>query len=149
MFKLRIPSWSDGPSAPRDWKTVSEEALRYDHFLGDIIIQSEGADFTTTWGWVPVLDFAAGVTDLLHNLQPGCEEVFEFTESEATLTFRREENLVETTASYANGLAIVDYAEMQAVAQSVLSDLAQRLIDRYPDLRFNTAFLRIASLPEL
>jgi len=105
MLELEIVSWSDGSGTLRDWRTVSEESLRYDHFLGDVMIRIKGTDLTTTWGWVPVLDFAAGVTNLLYNLQPGCEEIFEFTESEATLTFRRqEEDLVEVAASYADGL---------------------------------------------
>jgi hypothetical protein len=148
MLELKIVGWSDEPAARRGWRTESEMSLRYDHFLGDVTLRTEDADFTTTWGWVPVLDFAAGVTTLLHDLRPGQEETFEFTESEATLTFRRDDDLVEVTASYADGLAVVDHAELRVAAQVLLGDLRRRLQARHPDLRFNEAFLRMASPPE-
>lgn len=148
MLELKTVSWSDGLGALQNWRTASEVSLRYDHFLGDVRICLESADFTTTWTWVPVLEFAAGLAHLLQHLHSGGEETFEFTESEATLTFRRSGDVVEVTASYADGFALVDYVELRAAARGFLGDVRHELQGRHPGLTFNTAFSRLASPPE-
>ena len=60
MIKLEYgldPSWDRTP-ADRDLSTADDSELHYDLFLGDVVIQIDGVDFSARWGWVPVLDFA-------------------------------------------------------------------------------------------
>ncbi|TXK17708.1 hypothetical protein [Homoserinibacter sp. GY 40078] len=78
-------------------------ALHYDCFLGDIRFEVGDLDFSTHCGWAPVLDFAICMAALLDGLEAGGDQVFEFTESDATIDMKRSDRIVELTASYSPG----------------------------------------------
>lgn len=123
--------------ASTKWAELPEISLRYDHFLGDVLLVIDGVDLSARWGWVPVLDFALGFTELVGGLRPGATEVFEFTESEAHLRVSAVGDLVEVTASFASGRAQVDRAELRLSAMAFLRGLVTRISVEHAALSYN------------
>jgi hypothetical protein len=145
----------------RDWATkpgeinlaeADETTLRYDVFLGDVVFKVDGADFSTHWGWVPVLDFAICLLSVLEDLSTGKEQSsIEFTESEAELVFKRVPGQILITSNYNGHQVSAGYKELEdafvAFSIRVLSDFQRlnpetsqnlairRLKERYPFLR--------------
>jgi hypothetical protein len=60
--------------------------------LGNVVFETKDAVLGMDWGWIPVVDFAVAMAMIAKSLKIGenNREVFEFTESDATITFRRE-----------------------------------------------------------
>lgn len=73
--------------------------------LGDVIFIVYEVDLSARWGWVPVLDFALGLDAIVDALAPegAGDEVFEFTESDATIVFRRDGDKVEPRSRSRHG----------------------------------------------
>ena len=115
--------------------------LRYDCFLGDLQFKVGDLDFSTHWGWVPVLDFALGISSLLDLLEPGDSRVFEFTESEAVIQLSRIGDSVEVASSYSPGTARVDAEELRAAVRDFVRNLGRRLGAKHPSLLQNAEFL--------
>lgn len=117
---------------------IDETTLRYDCFTGDVILVVDGLDYSARWGWVPVLDFALALDDLVDALTAGDGvEVLEFTESEATLTFRRTGTEVTVAASWRPDSAVTPYADLRASAKAFLGRVLSDLVTRYPPLAQN------------
>jgi hypothetical protein len=123
-----------------DLASASLEDLRYKLFPGSIYLKGEGADFSAPWGWVPVLDFALGLKAVTEELEHAPAERFEFTESNATLDFRRVGNDVEISSTYAPGILREPFSQFREQVRSflrrVIGDLA-------------SANLRLAANPEI
>jgi len=123
-----------------DLATAAPETLRYDLFLGNVVLHGDGADFSASWGWVPVLDFALCLKAIAEALEHSAAECFEFTESDAALEFRRDGKEVEVSSNYAPGMLRVPLPEFQeqvrGFARRVIGELA-------------TANLRLAANPEI
>jgi len=94
-----------------DLAAADATALRYRLFPGDIVLRGEGADFSTRWGWVQVLDFALGLQAVVQELERDGEARFEFTESNAALLFRLENGEVAISSTYAPGRLRVPFPE--------------------------------------
>jgi hypothetical protein len=60
-LSYRLSDESCAKNALIDWATADEMTLRYYVFFGDQIFVIDGADFSARWGWVTILDFAAGL----------------------------------------------------------------------------------------
>jgi hypothetical protein len=131
---------------------ADEVTLRYGVFLGDLVFKVDDADFSTHWGWVPILDFAICLLGVLEDLSTGKEQSsIEFTESEAELVFKRVPGLILITSNYTSHQASAGYKELEdaSVAFSIMvfSDFQRsnpetsqnaaikRLQERYPFLR--------------
>lgn len=140
MIKFGVVPTSDRLSSGLTCDNVTEWALRYECFLGDVRLEVDGADFSTNWGWVPVLDFALGICALLEGLQDGCQCVFEFTESEARLEFNRMGQTVELSANYTTGTARVEFQELLESARNLVVRLGSRLGMANPGLTRNLGF---------
>ncbi len=91
-----------------DLSTVTETDLRYYVAPGDIILRAEQTDLSANWGWIPLIDFALALREIAEALAiADGSETFEFTESEATLEFKRQGQKVAISGSYAPGEVIV------------------------------------------
>ncbi len=138
MLKLDYalsPSWNTSSVA---LDAAEEWVLRYDCFLGDVIFCIYEVDLSARWGWVPVLDFALGLGAIVDALESGASEaLFEFTESDDTIAFRRVDDVVEIQASYVAGAARASYPDLRAAANQFLARVLADLIHSYPDLRQN------------
>ena len=141
MIKLDAEISSNRLPSTFTWDSVPEWALRYDCFLGDVRFSIGKVDFSTQWGWVPVLDFALAISNLLDSLEPGSSRDLEFTESEASIRFTRVNDVVAVTSTYSPGSASVDVHEIRAVARDFVQRLGFRLSEEHPALKENTEFL--------
>jgi hypothetical protein len=124
---------------------VSEEDLRYRLFLGDVVILVDSCNLSTSWGWVPVVDFASSMLQIKDELSDGTtsSSTFEFTESENTIRFNRVNGVVRVDSSYAacSGESSIQelISEIDAFVQNVFSNL----ISKYPALQANRTFTRL------
>ncbi|MFC5908909.1 hypothetical protein [Streptacidiphilus monticola] len=100
------PRFPDPPGI--DYATATTRTLRHDLFCGDVFIEGYGRDLSTRWGWVPVLDFAWALCDIVEQLdavptgvgrRPQRAEL-DFTESADRLRFARRGDWVELTADW-------------------------------------------------
>lgn len=144
MIRIEFVIAKDSETTDVAWESISDMNLHYDCFLGSVIFQLAGTDFSVRRGWVPVLDFGIGLLALVDALAPGEVRVFEFTESERLIRVHRVDDLVEVTTNYASGTAVVDFAELHAAVRESLRRLVARLTDEHAGLRRNTAFQRMA-----
>ena len=120
-----------------DLRTAEVSSLRYHCFLGDIVLRIDDVDLSTHWGWVPVLDFAVALHAIAHAIDTGPHGVFKFTESDATIEFDRDGDVVKVQASYAPGIAEVPYAEFVEAADAFLGRVVGDLTSAHPELAEN------------
>jgi hypothetical protein len=112
-----------------------ETTFRYRAAPGDILLRGPEADFSTEWGWVPLVDFVLALRDIVAKLGRGERETnFEFTESEATLQFLRKGEEVHLTASYAPGEIKTPLSELHDSVHRVAGRLKKELAAKYPEL---------------
>ena len=124
------PTYTFHPTHP---SRVSESDLRYRVFTGDIEFVVGDCDFGTSWGWVPILDFAAAMLHLLRNLTDVSPTLFELTESESTISFRRDHDLVVISTSYVDCVATCTYSEVASEADRFARDVIRGLIEAEPE----------------
>ncbi|MFE1781715.1 hypothetical protein ACFW9F_03755 [Streptomyces sp. NPDC059506] len=144
-LSLRFP---DPPQT--DYRTADVRALRYDLFCGDVYLAVGEQELSTAWGWVPVLDFAWALCDIVERIDadplgsrasaPQTAEL-DFTESTDRLRFLRRFGWVEISADWLPDTAplSVNHAELRREARDFLQDLVADLTDMHPDLDDNPA----------
>jgi hypothetical protein len=133
----RLSTWNSSTPVI-DVETADAMELRYDLFLGDVEFRIGQADFSARWGWVPVLDFAAGLWHVAQSLPETREEIFEFTESDASLRFVLEDDAVSVISNYAERIdARVSFREFRNAAESFLKRMVEELSNIYPGLSRN------------
>lgn len=126
-----------------DWRSVSELELRYYCFIGDVILRVGGVDFSTDWGWVPVLDFAIAARQIGDGVALGHAEEFDFTESAEVIQFDLvEQDRVRVQSSYAPGAGLVSLGEFDAAVRSLLRRVREVIERAYPDLLLNRHYRR-------
>ena len=141
-FRLTEPTTN-----AQSWSHADEEDFRYRVALGDLILEIGSKNFGTNWGWVPLIDLAAGLRQIARKLQhSGRTETFEFTESESWLRFSRHGDTVVVTASYLPGEAQVEYSRFVQAVENLTKQLRNQLLERSSGLSENQAFQRL--LPE-
>jgi hypothetical protein len=131
-------SFADGLSGDA-LTTADEVSLRYGAFFGDIVFRANGASFDARWGWVPVLDFALALQAIVEALATEPREAFEFTESDATISFEREDDRVRIEATYTADSAAVMYVELRTAAEGFLARVLDELAAAHPELTRNPA----------
>jgi len=131
------------PTASADLRDVGESELHYDQFLGDIIFRVDSSDMSASWGWIPVIDFAACLNRIADELQPNRRESFEFTESEHRIDFTMREDIVEVHATYGGDLALVTRDELRRSTREFLRRVLDELSAKYPSLAANAVIRRL------
>jgi hypothetical protein len=126
-------SFTDGLTGD-DLASADEMSLRYCAFFGDIAFRADGADFGARWGWVPVLDFALALQAVVEALATEACDDFEFTESEARISFERHGDRIRIDASYTADTAEVPYAELRNAAERFLARVLADLVALHPEL---------------
>lgn len=154
------------PDPPQtDYRRADVHALRHDLFCGDVYLADTGADreLSTAWGWVPVLDFAWALCDIVERLdrdplgsraaRPHRAEL-DFTESTDRLLFERRFGWVDIgaewlppsprrSASLERGgpqpTLTFSHTELRREARDFLHDLLADLTDLHEGLGENPA----------
>ena len=136
------PSWNRNADSP-DFSTLDATDLRYSVIMGDITMVVNGKDFSAPWGWIPIIDFAASLQHVSAELSQDAsvETEFEFTESEATIHFKRLDDSISISASYAPSTAQISLTEFTNAVARFSAKVADELPQRYPSLLKNQAFV--------
>ena len=126
-----------------DVKTLTDAdsgMLRYELFPGDICFEACGINFSASWGWVPVLDFARSLFDIATGIEDGCVEKFEFTENNEYLIFNRSSSTLTISASYTEGVAAILLKDFIDITEEFFRRCAIECADAYPAIKSNPAF---------
>ena len=126
---------------PAKSTTFAEADLRYYVAPGDIILRSGQTDLSAIWGWIPLIDFALALREIAEALALAeGNETFEFTESEAILSFERQGQEVVISGSYAPGEIIVPFPVFREQARDLALRLDAELLAKHPELGSNLAY---------
>lgn len=121
-----------------DLDAADEAVLRYRCFLGDVVLEVGDLDASARWGWVPILDFALGLSAISNRLLASDrDQVFEFTESDASISFHRLNDMVVIDPSYAPGTADVRLDDLSTSTTKLVATVLQDLVERYPEVARN------------
>ncbi|MEU8569981.1 hypothetical protein AB0C51_16790 [Streptomyces pathocidini] len=140
------------PDPPQtDYRTADVRALRHDLFCGDVYLAdtAEDRELSTAWGWVPVLDFAWALCDIVEqlDLDPRGSRShlrhhaeLDFTESADRLRFERRFGWVDITADWLpedEPPLSFGHSVLRREARDFLHDLIADLTDMHDDLTQN------------
>ncbi|OPF84615.1 hypothetical protein VT50_0200855 [Streptomyces antioxidans] len=132
------------PDPPQtDYRTADVRTLRYDLFCGDVYVADTDKDreLSTAWGWVPVLDFAWALCDIVERLDrdprgsrsaTAVHAELDFTESTDRMLFERRFGWVDITADWVpleEAPLTVSHAVLRREARDFLHDLIADLVD--------------------
>jgi hypothetical protein len=133
---------------PDDLAKATELDFRFRVALGDLILAAPPNDFSARWGWIPLIDFVVSVREILNHLKRGgTHSQFEFTESEATLTFARHETDLVITASYAPGQIRIPLSSFEERLRWFEGGLRADLVKNLPALDRHPVFNRLLANP--
>lgn len=140
------------PDPPQtDYRSADSRALRHDLFCGDVHLADTETDreLATAWGWLPVLDFAWALCDIVEQLDtdprgsraagPRHAEL-DFTESAERLRFERRFGWVDVQADWSppgEPPLTFGHALLRDEARDFLHDLVADLTDMHPGLADN------------
>jgi hypothetical protein len=151
------------PDPPQtDYRRADVRALRHDLFCGDVYLAEGERELSTAWGWVPVLDFAWALCDIVERLdqdpngsraaRPQHAEL-DFTESTDRLRFVRRFGHVDVTADWlpANARPLtLHHGGLRREARDFLHDLTADLTDMHEGLDGNPVIWELlARFPRL
>ncbi|MFD7920626.1 hypothetical protein ACFV3R_15545 [Streptomyces sp. NPDC059740] len=143
------PRFPDPPQT--DYRTADVRALRHDLFSGDVYLADTESDreLSTAWGWVPVLDFAWALCDIVERLDRdplGSRSSrthyaeLDFTESADRLLFARRFGWVDVSADWSPAgeePLTFGHAALRREARDFLHDLVADLTDMHEGLGDN------------
>jgi len=128
---------------------ADETMLRYNAFLGDIKLRVDGIELGTDFGWVPIVDFAVCLKQIVVNLgvsETG-EALFDFTESDAAIRFERKGQYVEIGPNYTTASGKVLFGDFVAAVKAFVAHLRADVINRFPSLGSNHVFNHLMGKP--
>jgi len=140
------------PDPPQtDYRSADVHALRHDLFCGDVYLADTVADreLSTAWGWVPVLDFAWALCDIVERLDRdprgsrsarAIHEELDFTESADRMLFERRFGWVDITADWVpleEAPLTFQHSALRREARDFLQDLIADLVDMHEGLGDN------------
>ncbi|WP_327068326.1 hypothetical protein OG500_21645 [Kitasatospora sp. NBC_01250] len=136
------------PDPPQtDYRTADVRSLRHDLFCGDVYLADDEQELSTAWGWVPVLDFAWALCDIVERLDEdprGSRAAtiqradLDFTQNTELLQFARRFGLVEVWATWLDEEpVVVRHATLRREARDFLQDVLADLVDLHPELADN------------
>ena len=122
-----------------DLASADEATLRYNAFPGDVMFGVGDADLSARWGWIPLLDFAAAISNVVDCLEDGSgEETLDFTESDDVIRFARtsDEDIV-ISATYTSDIGKTTLGELRLAVRTFAKELYADLTDQHPNLKRN------------
>ena len=142
----QIPSPKE---ASVDIANPAVDDFTYALFPGDIVFKVDDCDFSALWDWIPIVDFAAALRHIVHELKQTTDgqSVFEFTESEATIDFVRDEDVVTISASYVSCQAQVQLNELRTASDDFSNRVMAGILQKQPGLKGNSILQQLLTQP--
>jgi len=140
MFEINY-NFSDDNSS--DVTKADETALRYNLFLGSVILKQGNNSISIDWDWIPLLDFSLCLFTIYNNLVQKIkgEEEFEFTESEAKVFFQKDGDRIKIITSFSSEILEMSFEDFQKAIRKFYKDVIFDVLGRNQALRNNTTFL--------
>jgi hypothetical protein len=127
-----------------DWSSVTEEDLRYRVALGNLIFHVGNKDFSAAWDWIPLVDLAASLAEIVRKLEGGsASQTFEFTESDAWIRFERKGEKVLVSTSYGEGEGEIALRSATEAVKSFRERLWSELVRKHPQAAHNVAVKKL------
>jgi len=139
MFEIKYRFAKNQPEVVND---IDELALRYEFFLGSLWLEKNDTKLSMDWNWIPLLDFALCLKFIYNQLseQVQGEEIFDFTESDATIAFRRDEDKCEIVPSFSNRSLMMSFIEFQEAVQLFCEKVITDILSKNKKLKNNVVF---------
>lgn len=115
-----------------DPKSISQTDIDYYLFCGSIVFRIDGATFDAPWEWVPVLGFASQLAEIVELLVVQESASLGFTESDASISFRRNGSTVRIDANYCSSTTEISLVELTTSANEFMQRVARKLIESWP-----------------
>ncbi len=127
----------------QDVAKADETTLRYNLFLGSLILKKGNNLISIDWDWVPLLDFALCLLTICNSLvqKTSGKEEFEFTESEAKIIFQRDGDTVRITTSFSTEILEMNFEDFQKATRKFYKDVIFDVLGKNQVLKNNTTFL--------
>jgi hypothetical protein len=142
MFKIEY-QFTDNQSGI---KNIDDLALRYELFLGSLTFEKGDKKIAMNWKWIPLVDFVICmqyVCSQLNDLETG-DNVFEFTESDATITFHKEGNQLKINPSFSDVSLTMNFTEFHAAVMIFSKNVIVDIFATNKELQDNKEFKEIA-----
>ena len=122
---------------------IDQMSLRYDMFLGGIVLTDRDNQIPFNWDWIPVLDFAFCLITILNKFLYGDSEneEFEFTESERKLYFVKEGNNINIRTSFSEDHLKVPFEDFRFALYKFFEDVILNIYDKNPHLKNDSVFV--------
>jgi hypothetical protein len=127
----------------RNLAQVSRPDLIQGAFMGDAIFKLEGADFSTHFGWVTLLDWCLRLTAAFKDLELRDSTRFEFAESDDYVEFVRNATDLQVTCSYQSGVATVRFEDLKSAVHKFVDDRLGWVARKFPSA------MRNPSMPDI
>src|SRR5919205_838727 len=116
---------------------ASSEELYYEMFLGDIILRVGDADFSSQWGWVPILDLVRQFVSAGKEVAKNRKIDINFTESNALLTLTPRDGLIAISSTYSPSRQEVRVEDLQIAMKQFAKEAIREFDLLCPGLREN------------
>lgn len=122
---------------------ADETALRYNFFLGSIILKKENKSIVIDWDWVPLIDFAICLLIICNNLlkKTQGEEEFEFTESDSKITFQKNGNTIKIVTSFSDEILEMSFEEFKKSVRKFYKDVIFEVVEKNQEIKDNASFI--------
>ncbi|MGW0467601.1 hypothetical protein ACWDX6_20380 [Streptomyces sp. NPDC003027] len=135
-----------------DCKEASRRDILWYFFPGDVRIDVNGVDFTTHFGWVPVLHFGLSLVAITESLSESAKSnsEYSFTEADEVISFARTGGMVSVEWSLTPGSARCSFSELRLAVKQFVERIVAELGVGFPSFLDNPVseeMLRRASRP--
>lgn len=132
MFKINYEIVSDGFAGITN---ISEEDIRYNFLLGNIVFSTADAEIAMNWGWIPLLDLAYCLKEIDRTLHANnsSHDCFEFTENAETLNFIRDGNVLEIQTSFSTSVILTKFLQFEDAVNEFHSSISECIREHISD----------------
>lgn len=125
--------------ADSDLASVSGPDLVQGAFMGDAVVNLDGTDFSTSFGWVTLLYWCLCLSVTVRDLESATDSRFQFSESDDFMSFHRDADTLYVSCTYRPGVAAVSLAEFSDAVRSFIRSRLEHLARNHPRAFANPA----------
>lgn len=129
-------------NAPSNVAQADEVDLRYNLFLGSLILKTSINSVVIDWDWVPLIDFSIcllAICNVLFEKEQG-EEEMEFTESDSRLFFQKNGDRIRIATSFSDENLEMSFEEFQRGVKQFYKDLIFDIVEKKEEIKNNATF---------
>lgn len=126
-----------------DITKADETNLRYNLFLGSLILKTQNNSIIIDWDWVPLIDFAICLFTICNNLftKKEGEEDFEFTESDSKIIFQKNGDKIKIVTSFSDETLEMSFKEFQEGIRVFYKSLLFEVVEKNQEVKDNVSFV--------